>query len=157
MRGGAIIFCALTACSMVAMQGGCAQGTVATTTPLLATVRAIGSDLPVRRSELIRRCGLKPLDSQRSPMGRRGGWAGIREEWRLPDGCRLVGYFQTYSQNVLIIPDPLRADGTFVDSLLLPQPEPAPTTWFNSLKLFDKDGKQLADYTKLPAVNRFVP
>jgi hypothetical protein len=142
---------------MVALQCGCAQGTVAKTTPLLATVRAIGGDLPVRRSELIRRCGLKPLESQRSPIGRRGGWAGVREEWRLPDGCRLVGYFRTYCQNAVIIPDIPRADGTYAQNLLLPQPEPAPTTWFNSLMLFDKDGKKLADYTKLPAVNQFVP
>lgn len=119
---------------------------------LLSTVRQLGSDLPVRRSELIARCFLKDVPSFRLPMGLRGGWGGTFEEWELPDGGKLIARFNSYAGGFKIVvtelDNLLKADGRY------PFPEgfaqiPAPT-WFNELVLVDHEEHVLYSNEKRP-------
>lgn len=159
MRCGTVSLYALVACMTGCLLSGCAMAEPAKPDPLVATLKVIGSDLPVRRSELIRRCRLQALPSQRNSCGMRNGWTAVREEWQLPGGLTLFGYFKVYRGPAVIVPDKPRADGSYVDyPTLEPEPQPAPPTWFNTLMLLDKDKNVVADFSNLPKVVRsFAP
>lgn len=158
MRCSSIILLALLASVMSCLPTGCASVKATQSTPLDVALGEMGGDLPVRRSELIQRCGLQTVPSQRSSGGMRGGWAAVREEWQLLDGRILVARFNIFRGPVVIVPDKPRADGTFVDfPVLNPEPQPSPTTWFNALTLLDRGGRVIADFSKLPAVKGRIP
>ena len=119
---------------------------------LLSPVRQMGSDLPVRRAELIARCHLKGVPSTRLLMGLRGGWGGIFESWSLPDGGKLIARFNTYSGGFKVVrSDP--SDGHYSFSAEIPE-VPA-TTWFNEVVLVDdKDHILFSNEKRPPVQNR---
>ncbi len=121
---------------------------------LLSTLRQMGSDLPVRRTELIAKCHFKNSPSTRHYMGMRAGWGGTFESWPLPDGGKVNARFNSYSGG-------FKLNKTRID-LLLKQDAKYPssggisevpaTTWFNEVSLVDHNGHTLYFNEKRPTV-----
>jgi len=137
--------------AFVICDGGCALPKQED--PLLAKLRALGADLPVRRSELIAECGLKNSFSTRLHMGLRGGWGGVYEEWLLVDGSTLIGYHHRFVGIIRIdrqqIDDLLKNSGDTPLPFQSGMAAPPPTTWFNGLALVDRKNRVLYSNSKL--------
>lgn len=123
--------------------------------PLLPVLRQLGSDLPVRRTELMNKCHLKDVPSTRLNMGLRGGWGGVFECWSFPDGTKLIGRFHVYCGGFKIVIDDSKlhlADDPGFSSKVIPK-VPAPT-WFNEIELVDRDGRILFSNERRPVVTK---
>lgn len=117
---------------------------------LLAPLRLMGADLPVRRTELIAKCHLEDVPSTRRSMGLRGGWGGIVETWSLPYGGEVVAKFNIYSGGFTLVKTHSHLSPNFDANYSSPK-IPA-ETWFNGLGLLDTKGRILYSHEKLPPV-----
>jgi hypothetical protein len=114
---------------------------------LLAKLRVLGADLPVRRIALIEVCGLNNTSSERFPLGLRNGWGGTVEKWLFPDGSTLTGHHYVFVGSVLIsvgtLDDLLSSDPGLPLPFKSGVPDVPPTIWFNALTLEDRDHRIL--------------